>query len=276
MVGDELVQPIVGCLGFPVAGNATQFVADRVLRAVGSDWRVVTSLVQPALLEEAIRGARAMRFAGLAFTESHQGAASRQMDELDVTAQRTGLIQVAKRIDESWIGSDLRGAVIARLVPEVWRSSSRILVLGDATLSDVVSDRRAIQRSQLELDGFEGPSDGMDSGLQREGGTGEGEVSDVEGGSVARVAACIVIGHPTSGMRAEMKGVEFERGARWIHFDSEQDRGVWKEWCEGRGLEFMDCREVEAMTFVEMFSFWTGGEIPLSMVREALDEYHGW
>lgn len=271
MVGDELVQPIVGCLGFPVAGNATQYVAERALKAIGSDWRVVTSLVQPALLEDAIRGARAMRFGGLAFTEAHQKPAAAAMDQLSPSAQISGLIQVAKRFDEVWMGADLRGDAISALLDSEEFESGRILVRGDEALQAIL-DQALASRSQSSL-----PTSTSTTRNSPEGSSIVPlRLVEPESETHRPISMLVIAGQQAAPLRAEWKQMPLIERAKVLLIDEESQQAPWKEMAESRGCLLLTPRDLQSMMLVEMLKYWTQLDIPKAIVREALDEYHGW
>ena len=55
-VPDSTLQPIVCCMGQPVAGNPTQFMMERAFAAAGLEWRYLTLEVPPDRLGDAVRG----------------------------------------------------------------------------------------------------------------------------------------------------------------------------------------------------------------------------
>ena len=57
-------QEITAVFGKPVAENPTQVIVEAAYHHHGLDWRYLTLEVDPADLGDAVRGARAMGFAG--------------------------------------------------------------------------------------------------------------------------------------------------------------------------------------------------------------------
>ena len=102
------------CLGYPVAGNPTQYLMEKALQAAGLDWRFFTAEVPPEQLAAALGGMRAMGFRGGVLSHPHKAHAAELLDELTVVAQRAGHVTLLHRRDGQWIGenSDGKGLLI--------------------------------------------------------------------------------------------------------------------------------------------------------------------
>jgi len=68
----DSLQPIVCCLGQPVAGNPTQYMMEQAFIAAGLDWRYLTLEVPPDKLADAIRGTKE-QIAFYASTPAYRG-----------------------------------------------------------------------------------------------------------------------------------------------------------------------------------------------------------
>lgn len=53
---DDTTEPILVVIGHPIAGNPAQFAAERALRSLNLDWRVLSFDVQPEHVEAALEG----------------------------------------------------------------------------------------------------------------------------------------------------------------------------------------------------------------------------
>lgn len=113
---DPTLQPLVACLGYPVAGDPTQFVIERGIQAANLDWRIVTASVAPDQLSVALSGLRAMQFNGLAILPPHRSLAASWMDRLGPVASQSGQVTVARRHEAVWVGEDTRAAAVAQLL----------------------------------------------------------------------------------------------------------------------------------------------------------------
>jgi shikimate dehydrogenase len=105
----DSLQPIVCCLGQPVAGNPTQFMMERAFAAAGLDWRYLTLEVPPEKLADAIRGLRALGFRGGNFTIPHKVAVIQHLDELSPAAELMGAVNCVNRVGEKLFGENTDG-----------------------------------------------------------------------------------------------------------------------------------------------------------------------
>ena len=107
-------------MGFPVAGNPTQFVMERAFKNAGVDSRCLTVEVSPADLPAAVTGMRAMGFRGATLACPHQESAIKLVDDRSKVAEALNEIDFIYREDGKLIGdhSLVRAAteVIARQV----------------------------------------------------------------------------------------------------------------------------------------------------------------
>jgi shikimate dehydrogenase len=111
---EHVVQPLVACLGNPVAGNPTQFVMSRIARDAELDWRFFTSQVDLAAFEPAFRGVQALGMAGLAILPPFQSLVAPLLDSVTPAAQVSGRVTVAKAEGAGWIGDETATRALAR------------------------------------------------------------------------------------------------------------------------------------------------------------------
>ena len=130
-VSESSLQPIVCCLGEPIAGNPMQLLMERAFAAAGLDWRFLSLEVPTERFEDAIKGIRALGFRGAAFTTPHQVAAAKSLDRLSVTAELVGAVNCAVRRDGVWLGENTDGqGFVDSLSPEFEMAGKRVLVIG--------------------------------------------------------------------------------------------------------------------------------------------------
>ena len=118
-------------MGFPVAGNPTQFVMERAFEAAGVDSRCLTVDVPPADLRSAVEGMKAMGFRGAVLADPHQHAACDLVSKLTRAATILGEIDVLYREEEELVGANatLR-AITEILVRHRDLANSRVVVVG--------------------------------------------------------------------------------------------------------------------------------------------------
>lgn len=116
-------QELVAVFGKPVAENPTQPMMEAAFRSLGLDWRYLTIEVGPASLADAVRGARAMGFAGFNCTIPHKVAVIPYLDSLGKSAELMGAVNCVVRRDDKLIGENTDGkgflkALEARISPK--------------------------------------------------------------------------------------------------------------------------------------------------------------
>ena len=90
-------QEITAVFGKPVAENPTQAMVEAAYRHHGLDWRYLTLEVDQADLKDAVRGARAMGFAGFNCTIPHKVAVIAHLDSLGESARMMGAVNCVVR-----------------------------------------------------------------------------------------------------------------------------------------------------------------------------------
>ena len=103
------LQEIVALLGYPVAGNPTQYMIERAFSRIGLDWRDPTLEVAPENLADAVRGMRAMGFRGGNFTMPHKVAVLPLLDQLTEAARLMGAVNCWWRQEDRLLGDNTDG-----------------------------------------------------------------------------------------------------------------------------------------------------------------------
>src|SRR5437762_11301204 len=86
---------LTGSLSTPAAGNPTVAMIEAAYRHHGLDARYINCEVPPALLGDAVRGARAMGWAGFNLSIPHKVAVIRHLDRLAESAEIIGAVNCA-------------------------------------------------------------------------------------------------------------------------------------------------------------------------------------
>ncbi len=102
-------QELTGCFGQPVAENPTQAMVEAAYRHHGLDWRYLTIEVAPEGLADAVRGVRAMGFAGFNCTIPHKVAVIQHLDGLGESASLMGAVNCVVRREGKLIGENTDG-----------------------------------------------------------------------------------------------------------------------------------------------------------------------
>lgn len=115
----SFLSEIIALFGQPVAENPTQYMQEQAFAALGLNWRYVTLEVPPARLADAVRGMRAMNFAGANCTIPHKIAVMEHLDEITPTARKIGAVNtVVRQADGSLLGENTDGKGFIRSVRE--------------------------------------------------------------------------------------------------------------------------------------------------------------
>lgn len=110
---------IIALFGQPVAENPTQYMQEQAFAALGLQWRYVTLEVPAARLADAVRGMRAMNFAGANCTIPHKIAVMEHLDAITPTARKIGAVNtVIRQADGSLLGENTDGKGFIRSVRE--------------------------------------------------------------------------------------------------------------------------------------------------------------
>ncbi|MCS6852350.1 MAG: shikimate dehydrogenase [Gemmataceae bacterium] len=102
-------QELTACFGKPVAENPTQAMVEAAYRQHGLAWRYLTIEVDAADLGDAVRGARAMGFAGFNCTIPHKVAVIPYLDGLGESAALMGAVNCVVRRGRELIGENTDG-----------------------------------------------------------------------------------------------------------------------------------------------------------------------
>ncbi len=104
-----MTKELTGCFGQPVSENPTQAMVEAAYRHHGLDWRYLTIEVAPEGLADAVRGVRAMGFAGFNCTIPHKVAVIEHLDGLGESASLMGAVNCVVRREGKLIGENTDG-----------------------------------------------------------------------------------------------------------------------------------------------------------------------
>ncbi len=141
------LQPILALLGYPVAGNPTQYMIEKAFAHREMDWRYLSVEVAPGNLDDAVRGIKAMGFCGGNCTEPHKAAIAHSLDGMGQTAELTGLVNCFHRSNGRLIGENTEGravveAIRLRMDPE----GKRVVLFGAGELARATAIELALAK----------------------------------------------------------------------------------------------------------------------------------
>ncbi len=102
-------QELTAVFGWPAAENPTQVMVEAANRHHGLAWRYLTIETPPERLGEAVRGARAMGFAGFNCTIPHKVAVIEHLDGVGESARLMGAVNCVVRREGKLIGENTDG-----------------------------------------------------------------------------------------------------------------------------------------------------------------------
>lgn len=294
---DRVVQPLVACLGNPVAGNPTQFVMTRISRDAELDWRFFTSEVAPTEFETAFRGVQALGMAGLAILEPFQEQAVGYLDSLSEIASLMGRVNVARQEGNAWIGDHTYGSALmlllrTRLSVQPLRedgtmSPQSIAVLGSPQTARIID---CLLRSldgdfSVLVCGENGsePSIALDgSDLNASAGSVQ-TVTLEEMSSLERPVRVLVIEDESRQTVRPKAMLKWLQQIAWASSPVVVCSNVARqlgtsalEWLKGREVHMAEELELMAYQAAVDFHFWTGCEPSIELIRESLEEYLQW
>jgi shikimate dehydrogenase len=122
-------QELTACFGQPVAENPTQAMIEAAYRHHGLAWRYLTIEVAPTGLQDAVRGARAMGFAGFNCTIPHKVGVIAHLDELGESASLMQAVNCVVRRGERLIGENTDGKGFVSSLREITDPKGKRVVL---------------------------------------------------------------------------------------------------------------------------------------------------
>jgi shikimate dehydrogenase len=124
-------QELTAVFGKPVAENPTQAMVEAAYRYHGLPWRYLTIEVDPENLGDAVRGARAMGFAGFNCTIPHKVAVIEHLDELGESARLMGAVNCVVRRGDRLIGENTDGkGFLQSLQERTDPAGKRVVIFG--------------------------------------------------------------------------------------------------------------------------------------------------
>jgi shikimate dehydrogenase len=122
---------LTGSFALQAAGNPTVAMIEAAYRHHGLYWRYINCEVAPDALGDAVRGARAMGWAGFNCSLPHKVAVIALLDGIGESASIMGAVNCAVRRDGRFIGENIDGKGFLKSLAEVIDpAGTRVLVFG--------------------------------------------------------------------------------------------------------------------------------------------------
>jgi shikimate dehydrogenase len=130
-VPHDFLQPLTGSFAMPAAENPTVAMIEAAYRHHGLNWRYINCEVSPAVLGDAVRGARAMGWRGFNCSIPHKVAVIEHLDELGESAKIIGAVNTVVRAGDRLIGENTDGKGFLRALRAVTDPTGcRVVVCG--------------------------------------------------------------------------------------------------------------------------------------------------
>jgi shikimate dehydrogenase len=138
-VSDASLQPILALIGYPVAGNPTQFMMERAFARHQLDCRFLTLEVAPDALGDAVRGMLAMGFLGGKCADPHKKTVIPFLGRTTEIAALVGAVNFIVRDGDDLIGDNTEGrgllSVLRRLIDP---AGKRVVLLGAGNVARAI------------------------------------------------------------------------------------------------------------------------------------------
>jgi len=115
----NFLSTLTGSFAMPAAENPTVAMVEAAYRHHGLDWRYINCEVAPRFLGDAVRGAKAMGWAGFNCSIPHKVAVIRHLDGLGPSAEIIGAVNTIVRRGDAFIGENTDGKGFVQAMREV-------------------------------------------------------------------------------------------------------------------------------------------------------------
>ncbi|SFJ10335.1 shikimate dehydrogenase [Thermoflavimicrobium dichotomicum] len=123
----------LGLIGHPVAHSKSPDMMNRACEYLGLPFVYLAYDVDPAQLEQAVAGMKALKFRGFNVTIPHKVTIMNYLDELDDSAKEIGAVNTVVQNGEKWVGHNTDGVGYLRSLTEeipIELSEQKVVMLG--------------------------------------------------------------------------------------------------------------------------------------------------
>ncbi len=279
-MSSESLQEIVCCMGQPVAGNPTQFMMERAFTEASLDWRYLTLEVAPENLAHAVRGMRAMGFAGGNFTIPHKVAVLEFLDDLTEAARLMGAVNCVYRDGEKLVGENTDGKGFVQSLREVTDpEDKRVVILGAGgaaraiavelglnKVAQIAVVNRTLERGQELADLLQNKA-----GVSARFVEWKGNYEVEEETDILINATSIGLNDDSQRVPLNAKTLESQTVVADVIFNPPQTRFLRA--AADQGCTTLDGLGMLVNQAVIGFKIWTGVDPNPSVMREALEEF---
>ena len=137
---EKFLSTLPGSFAMPAVENPTVAMVEAAYRHHGLDWRYINCEVSPKDLGDAVRGARAMGWAGFNCSIPHKVAVVEHLDGLGESAEIIGAVNTIVRRGDKYIGENTDGKGFVQALREVIDPSGKsVMIFGAGGAARAVS-----------------------------------------------------------------------------------------------------------------------------------------
>ena len=276
---------LVGVFGHPVAENPTIVMQEAGFAARSLHWRYLTIEVRPEQLADAMRGLRAMNFAGINLTIPHKVAVIQHLDGLSPEAELIGAVNTVVREGHQLIGHNTDGQGFLRSVREdagVDPQGKRVVFLGAGGAARAMSVELALAGAAHVTVVNRTANRGRELvRLLNERTPAQAEFVPWQGAYIVPAEADILVNGTPIGLFPAVEALPA------VHMASirpdllvcdvipNPPRTAFLRAAEQRGARTLDGLGMLVYQGAIAFQMWTGVEAPVEVMRRALEEVLG-
>lgn len=268
----ETLQEIVCSLGYPAAGNPTQYVMEKCFEAAGCDWRCLTLEVEPGDFAEALRGARALGFLGASIASPFLHEAATLLDEKTPVVEIGGLANCVSIRDGKLFGENTEAAAVAAVLGDVLEK--RIVVAGaDGRGRAIAAQLAAMSPQKITIFGAaDEPGQSLAQRLRDDFSIETAYELAEKPLPLTEVDIVVHAGAADEPPLFDVTGVTSEMAIVDLAITSGEQLGDAIAQAEAK---LHDGLTIAAHLHAINYRIWTGNEADVTMIRETLEEYLG-
>ncbi|MFI4874871.1 MAG: shikimate dehydrogenase family protein [Blastopirellula sp. JB062] len=268
----ETLQEIVCSLGFPVAGNPTQYVMEKCFEAAGCDWRCLTLEVEPDDFAKALHGAKALGFVGAAIAPPFLQEAVSLVDEKTPVVEIGDLVNCVVIREGKLYGENTEAAAVAAVLPDL--KEKRIIIAGAEGRSRAIAALLATMAPQKIsiFSADEAPAQALATRLSDQYAI-ESDYQLAESPlSLADADILIQTGGEQDALLFDLATIPSELTVVDLDISPRESLRLA---VRQAGAELYDGLTIAANLHAINYRLWTNAEADVAMIRETLEEYLG-
>jgi shikimate dehydrogenase len=276
-------QELVCVFGQPVAENPTQAMIEAAFAHHDLAWRYLTIEVSPDGLADAVRGLRAMNFAGGNLTIPHKVAVINHLDRLTEAASLMGAVNCMVWEDGKLVGENTDGKGFVQSLREVTDPvGKRVVIIGAGGAARAIGVELALAGAAEFTIVNRTPERGSDlANLLNEKTEATSQFVPWEGDYAIPEKTDVVINATSIGLfpdvdaRVAVDVETLQPGMVVADVIPNPPRTRWVRDAEARGCTVLDGLGMLVNQGVIGFRLWTGVDPDPAVMRQALEEVFG-